>query len=91
MCSSDLVSPNPFVNSATVEVCLKEAGDLKVDIHDILGKRIRTIYDGMSEGGTRFFTWNALNDHGSHVPSGIYLCRIRNGNNQKIIMLSSTR
>jgi flagellar hook assembly protein FlgD len=85
------VTPNPFINFATIKVRLMEAGDLKVDIHDILGGRIRTIYDGMSEGGTRFFTWNGLNEHGSQVPSGIYLCRIKNGNNETFVMLNNTR
>ncbi len=66
--------PNPFNPSTTLRVHLPDAGDLSIVVHDILGRRVRTIHTGVMKSGVHDFIWNAV-----RLPSGIYIIRARFG------------
>ncbi len=69
--------PNPFNPSTVIDYSLPEAGDVRIQIYDDLGREIRTL---VNEAGKPpgFYTaiWNGKNRHGMNVPTGMYLCRI---------------
>ncbi len=67
--------PNPFNASTTIEFSLPEAGDVSIQIYDILGRSIETLISGTQPAGTHSIIWHADNQ-----PSGVYFYRIQAGN-----------
>ncbi|MBK8167059.1 MAG: CapA family protein [bacterium] len=73
--------PNPFNPRTTVEVELAAAGTdaappVRVTIHDLAGRRLRTLHDGPLAGGRRHgLSWDGADDRGRPLASGTYLCR----------------
>ena len=69
--------PNPFNGSTTITFEAPGEREIELAIFDVLGRRVRTVYKGKSHAGPNFFEWsNALNDNGTHVSSGFYICRL---------------
>lgn len=66
--------PNPFNASTTVKFSLPEAGDVTIEIFDILGRHIETLVSGNQPAGEHSVIWNADNQ-----PSGVYFYRINSG------------
>lgn len=81
---SDIVAsvfPNPFNVSARLVVDLTavpDAADVEIAIFDALGRRVR---EARLDGGARSrqYVWDATDDAGRAVPSGIYFYRVRSG------------
>lgn len=63
--------PNPFNSSTTIEFDLPEAMYVRVDIFDILGRRVETPVDEWLKAGSYRVVWDA-----SHYSSGMYFYRI---------------
>jgi flagellar hook assembly protein FlgD len=64
--------PNPFNAQTMISFSLKERDQISLEIFDILGQKIETIFDGQLEAGVHSFTWNA-----SSASSGIYFYRLK--------------
>ncbi|RME27774.1 MAG: T9SS C-terminal target domain-containing protein, partial [Candidatus Zixiibacteriota bacterium] len=45
-------------------------------IHDILGRKVRTLVRDYEAAGSHQVSWDATNDAGAAVASGIYLYRL---------------
>jgi hypothetical protein len=65
--------PNPFNPSTSFYISLPVASMIKVKVYNILGKEIKTIYDGLGEPGKRLFSWNGTDANGREVASGVYI------------------
>ncbi len=63
--------PNPFNAQTSITIGLPEAGHVRLDIYDMLGRKVQTLIDGYQEAGYHNVTWNAANQS-----SGIYLYRV---------------
>jgi hypothetical protein len=77
--------PNPFNASTTIEYGLPEAGRVRIDVYDLLGRKIETLFDEERQAGQHQVVWDAL-DHSS----GIYFYRIEAGDyteTRKMILL----
>ncbi len=66
--------PNPFNASTMIEYGLPEPGPVKVEIFDILGRKIQTLIDETQSAGYHRVIWN-----GEDSPSGTYFYRIQAG------------
>jgi uncharacterized protein (TIGR02145 family) len=64
--------PNPFNASTTIEYGLPRNSDLSISIYDIRGRFVKEIYTGNQLAGYHFTQWNADNDQGQNVASGLY-------------------
>jgi flagellar hook assembly protein FlgD len=53
--------------------------NVKVNIYDILGRKVRMLVNGSQVSGHRSIIWNATNDAGAPVSAGIYLYTIETG------------
>jgi len=53
---------------------LPKEADVKLEIYDLLGRRVATLAEGHQEAGTHQVVWN-----GSSVSSGIYFYRLKAG------------
>lgn len=67
------IFPNPFNNSCTISASAGEHADhARVYIVDLLGRRVREIFDGRLSAGIHTFVWNGKNDQAIDVSSGTY-------------------
>jgi|GEM_PF-3918940 len=69
--------PNPFNPSTTIRYDLREAGFIELEIFDVQGRKIKTLFSGVSMQGSHRVVWNGRNDTGEAVSSGIYLLRLK--------------
>ena len=69
--------PNPFNPSTTIYVRVPRGESFTLFIYNILGERIRALYAGRGNGNTQNILWDAKNDAGIRVSSGVYFYQIR--------------
>ncbi|MCP4709609.1 MAG: T9SS type A sorting domain-containing protein [Planctomycetes bacterium] len=73
--------PNPFNPSTTIPFSLPSSRDLTLRIFNTAGQLVRTlIYNEPYNFGEHTITWDARNDSGQSVGSGVYLYRLQAGN-----------
>lgn len=68
--------PNPFNPSTVIRFVLPQAGQARLAVYDLLGRRIRTLVDGMWPTGVQQVSWDGRDDTGAVVASGIYFYRL---------------
>jgi hypothetical protein len=68
--------PNPFNSTASIEIAVGSDIDdrLNLEVFDITGRRIETLFDGLLKPGRYTFRMEA-----SDLPSGCYFVRLRAG------------
>ena len=71
--------PNPFNPTTTIIYDLVNDSNLKITVYDLKGNLIKDIYDGFQKAGRSNAVWNATNNIGETVSSGIYLYKIQVG------------
>lgn len=62
--------PNPFNPTSMLTIALPEAGNLKVQVFNLLGQQVATLVDGKVDAGYQRLTFD-----GSKLASGTYLVR----------------
>jgi hypothetical protein len=68
--------PNPFNPATVVGFDLAARGRARVEIFDVLGRRVATLADRVFEAGRHRLHWNGRDNRGHEVASGVYLCRL---------------
>ncbi|MDZ7289651.1 MAG: T9SS type A sorting domain-containing protein [candidate division KSB1 bacterium] len=68
--------PNPFNPSTTITFALPAPGKANLAIYNLSGQLIRTLISGTLASGSHNFYWDATDDGGVRVASGVYLCRL---------------
>jgi thermitase len=66
--------PNPFNPSTVIEYTLRDPVNVKLEIYDILGRRVAVLVNEIQQPGRYGVTWDA-----SYASSGTYLYRIQAG------------
>ena len=69
-CQVKSVFPNPFLDNATFRIETPDAGRVKVELYDVLGKKVDTIIDQDVTAGEHEVEFNS-----SHLSSGVYIYR----------------
>ncbi len=83
--------PNPFNPSTEVKLYIpSDAGDvdLRIDIYDMAGRRVRSLHQGYVTPGWHSVTWEGRDDRGRPQASGIYFLRARAGGGDATIKMS---
>jgi hypothetical protein len=69
--------PNPFNPTTTIEFSLPERATVKVEVFDILGRKVSTLINNQElNAGQQRLIWNGKNDNGIQMVSGAYIYRI---------------
>ncbi len=68
--------PNPFNARTTFGYRLLEAGSVDLSIFNLLGQKVRTWDEAEKPAGKYTVIWDAKDDSGSPVGSGIYIFRL---------------
>jgi len=76
--------PNPFNPTTTFEVFLPKDVKISVDIYNILGQNIRTLYSGEKEKGLHTFLWDGKDKSQKSVSSGVYFYQVITPDGQKL-------
>jgi len=71
--------PNPFNPSTEIIYSLPEKGFVKLEIYNVLGKKIKTLVNTIQQAEMKSVNWDGLDDNGKNVTSGVYLCRLEVG------------
>jgi hypothetical protein len=69
--------PNPFNPETKISYYLPRACQAKLTIYNVLGQRVKTLFDGHQEAGMQNLTWNGRDDDGNQLSSGIYFYRLQ--------------
>jgi hypothetical protein len=69
--------PNPFNPATTLEIAVPAAaGNLRLEIFDVLGQRVATLVDGDLAPGLHRLRWEGRDLRGRPVASGVYYARL---------------
>ena len=68
--------PNPFNPSTSLFVSIDNESEGSLIIYDLLGKEVRRLFDGIFDRGNTIVLWNGLDNQGSRVGGGIYICQL---------------
>ena len=82
--------PNPFNPTASIDFSIPERTDVNIQIFDLLGRNVFTHQQDFTSPGKYRFQWNARDNSGNNVASGIYIVAIQHQKNiykQKITFL----
>ncbi|MCK9483578.1 MAG: T9SS type A sorting domain-containing protein [Candidatus Marinimicrobia bacterium] len=65
--------PNPFNPETRIVYSLPQSGKVSLTIYNLLGQQVRKLADTVQNAGTYTLTWDARNDFGQNVTTGIYI------------------
>ena len=69
--------PNPFNPSTTLRFDLPYAGDVSLTIYNMLGQKVKSFDMRGIQAGKHTLRWNATNDLGEKVGTGVYLYQLK--------------
>lgn len=82
--------PNPFNPNTTFEYSLRQAAEVRLDILDISGRLLKTLVNDRRSAGNYSVSWDGRDRNNIAASSGVYLYRLRSGNEtltRKMILL----
>ncbi len=82
--------PNPFNPTTTMRYHLSAASQVELRIYNSLGQKVRKLVNGKQSAGEYTIHWDATDDAGNPVSSGVYLIRLTIDNftfNKKAVLM----
>jgi hypothetical protein len=75
---SDLLSawPNPASGSTTLAFEILRSGDVRLQIYDLAGRRVRDLTSGSVDAGRHQTAWDGRDAQGHRLSSGVYFVRL---------------
>ena len=71
--------PNPFNPVTSLNYDLLKNSVVKITVHDMMGRVVKTLVNDSQTAGFKSVQWNATNDKNEPVSAGLYLCTIQAG------------
>ena len=68
--------PNPFNSATLITYHLSSPGPVQLVIYNVLGQPVRTLVDASQAAGTYQIRWDALDQRGVSLSTGIYIARL---------------
>ncbi len=68
--------PSPVPGHAVIGCCLDRSVIARLEIRDIKGDVVRTLFDGTAQPGELRVEWNCEDNQGKRVPAGVYFCTL---------------
>ena len=83
--------PNPFNPSTNIQFNVEAKASVTLSVFNVLGQHIKTLIDGPVDAGSTTVSWDATDDSGNEVASGVYLYRLvvdqKNTQTKKMLLL----
>ncbi|MEQ1832903.1 MAG: FlgD immunoglobulin-like domain containing protein [Candidatus Eisenbacteria bacterium] len=67
--------PNPARHVLRARLTLAARGNVLVSVHDLQGRRVRTLVSGLRDAGVHDLAWDGRTDAGGELSAGLYLLR----------------
>jgi len=74
--------PNPFNAKTIIRYNLPSDSDVTIEIYDILGRKVETLFDERKRAGKHTIIWDAAD-----IPSGVYFVRLQTDDYSKNIKM----
>ena len=74
--------PNPFNPTTNIAFNLTKSSQVSLVVYNILGEKVKTLVNQKMVAGPQSITWDATNDHGAKVSSGIYFYKLKSAEGQ---------
>ena len=71
--------PNPFNPATTIKYALPQAADVELTVYNVVGQPVRTLVAEHQSAGRYVVEWDATNDSGHRLASGMYFYRLAVG------------
>ena len=69
--------PNPFNPKTLIRYDLEQESFVNIVIHNMLGKRVKTLVNSFQSAGSKSINWNATNEKSESIPAGLYFYKIK--------------
>jgi len=76
-------SPNPFNPTTTINFNIAKAGNVSVEIYNVAGQKVDTLYDGFMESGKHSAVWDA-----SRFSAGVYFYSVKSSGFSKTMKMT---
>ena len=83
-------SPNPFNSATLITYQVSSPGPVKLVIYNVLGQPVRTLVDETRGAGTYHVRWDARDDGGALLSTGVYIAHLSypgGAQNQRLLYL----
>ncbi len=71
------LAPNPAHNSVNIFYTVEKKSRVSLDIYNVAGQHVRNLVNETKTPGTYTVKWNALDDFGRELPSGVYFYNLQ--------------
>ncbi|KAA3636615.1 MAG: T9SS C-terminal target domain-containing protein [Calditrichaeota bacterium] len=68
--------PNPFNPSTEISYQLPQAGNVVLEVFNLLGQKVKTLVDEYQSANSYSITWDGTNQQGTRVTSGVYVYKL---------------
>ncbi|MDD4156207.1 MAG: T9SS type A sorting domain-containing protein [Candidatus Cloacimonetes bacterium] len=81
--------PNPFNPSTTIDFNLAEDNNVKIEIYNIKGQKVKTLIDEYRQAGNHHIIWDGQDNLNHNCSNGLYFYKMQTNNyvNIKKVML----
>jgi len=71
--------PNPFNSSILFKYKIEESNNVKLDIYNICGEKVKSLVQEVQEAGNYYAKWDGNNGFNKPLPSGTYFLSMQSG------------
>ncbi|MCI0512676.1 glycosyl hydrolase 53 family protein [candidate division KSB1 bacterium] len=68
--------PNPFNSTTLIRYQLLTISNLKMEIFDLQGRKVRTLVNSQQQAGNYQIVWDGTDDRNIFLATGLYFCRL---------------
>jgi hypothetical protein len=83
--------PNPARAAARVRLVLAREAEVRVDVLDLSGRRVRRLADARFLPGERVLAWDGSDTNGGLVPPGVYIVSARTSDGERSTRIALLR
>ncbi len=84
-------APNPFNPRTVLRYHVPRDGGVRLTVHDLAGRVVRTLVAGSRAAGTHRVAWDGRDRRGRPVAAGVYLARLQAGAGARTARLALVR
>lgn len=70
-------APSPSAATTRLMFELPSAGDVRIDVFDVAGRRVRQLVRGQLEAGSHEVDWDGLGEAGRRIGAGLFFVRLQ--------------